>query len=218
MQVISYPSFAEAAATRRAKLGVLLCAVSLGAWSGSRIVEQVSLYLLLLALLTLSQGVHALISAFNAWKGAKGERDLVKELSELDDRHLLVRNWVPDESAKSGDVDLVLLGPFGALVIEAKCYSAPVKCEKDSWFIKRQNGSWRKIKSVSKQLNTNIKQVSAALDLQVQGAIVFNNRADLKLTSPTVKVLRRKNLLEWVAAQEEIGSSASQLWERRHAA
>ena len=129
-------------------------------------------------------------------QGDEGEVRAIKALSELDERYTLVTNWVP--VADKGDVDLALFGPHGILVLEVKTYAVGVKCEGDQWHIQRKNGTWRPVKSFSRQLAQNVKRVSKALNCPALGVLVFNDRANIQVADCPVRVLCRKELLEFV--------------------
>lgn len=136
------------------------------------------------------------------WSGSSQELTILRELSSLGDEYLCVTNMpVP---GGGGDIDLILYGPHGALVIESKCYAIEAGCEGDKWFLVRDGGRRQPIKSVSNQLKRNSKALDRFLQSKsnhttVGGAIVFNRNANLKLMSPTEKVLRVGELLPFIA-------------------
>ncbi|MBS1707301.1 MAG: NERD domain-containing protein [Armatimonadetes bacterium] len=145
--------------------------------------------------------------------GARGERLTERALAALDDRYLLIRNWVPPYGKKTGDIDQVLLGPHGALVMEIKNYNRATKCEGDTWFVEAgDHGYWQPKKSLSSQLRGNIRKVAKRLPGKTSGVLVFNDSADLTLIDPQVTILRRRELLDHVASLPDRGCTADGLW------
>lgn len=215
MQVIRFSSFAKTKVTRLVRLGLYLLGLAVVLGLGAWLYLPWRLYLMLGAFLAFVRATAYFNAALNPWFGNKGEDRLEETLASLDDRYLLVRNWVPVVGEKSrGDIDFLLLGPHGALVIEVKTFSVATKCDGDKWQIQRPNGSWRWIKSPSRQLSGNVNVVAKLLKIRAHGALVFNDRADLKTCSPTVTVVRRKQLLETIHSLPEAGHKAEALWSR----
>lgn len=82
-------------------------------------------------------------------QGERGEEAVVKELARLlDKRWTIYRNLqLPD--AKS-DLDAVIVGPSGALVVEIKAFSGSFKLNGDRWNY-RHAGNWHKTNSPVRQ-------------------------------------------------------------------
>lgn len=157
--------------------------------------------------------IQAINAGFGARLGDQGENLIEEALMDLGEDYILIRNWVPPTTSKNqGDVDFVLLGPFGILVIEAKTFTVATKCVGDKWFVKRENGTWRPIKSISRQLERNVRAASRAFDSKARGVVVFNDRANLKLDAPTVEVIRRRELVGLVRTQLDSGVDANHMW------
>lgn len=197
MRVISYPSFAKEKARREFRLAVTCAggAAILGILSSLGLTFSAGFGLMAMALFIVSAG--AALRGLRASQGQRGEDRVHEALKGLDDRYTLVRNWVPE--SKTGDVDMVLLGPHGALVLEVKTYSVPVRVENGIWSIQLENGSWRKVKSFSKQLDQNLRMVQKTLNVPTFGALVFNDGADLRGDAGTpnlIRVSQVRSLLE----------------------
>jgi hypothetical protein len=77
-----------------------------------------------------------------ARKGRLGERLVTQLLEHLPDDYLLVNDIV----LGAGNIDHVLMGPCGVVVIETKRVAGHIRCDGDHWTV---NG--RRIKSYSKQ-------------------------------------------------------------------
>jgi hypothetical protein len=155
------------------------------------------------------EAVSLLKRALQAAQGSDGEDRVIETLKGLDDRYTLVTNWVPEEG--KGDVDLLLLGPHGVLVIEVKTYVVDVKCEGDKWSIRNERGGWRPVKSFSRQLAGNMKRTSKALGVKATGVLVFNDRASLEIANCPALILRRKELLNRVHSLPETESEIDRL-------
>lgn len=188
MRVISYPSFAKEKARKEFRLAVSCAggAAILGILSSLEFSFSAGFGLMAMVAIIVSAG--AAIRGLRASQGQRGEDRVQEAIQGLDDRYTLVRNWVPE--SKTGDVDMVLLGPHGALVLEVKTYSVPVRVENGLWSIQRENGSWRKVKSFSKQLDQNSRMVQKTLKAPTYGALVFNDGADLRGDAGTTNLIR----------------------------
>lgn len=144
-------------------------------------------------------GVRALRN-FNRWhRGAEGEDSVLHTLRGLPDTYTAVANFVPP-GTRSGDTDLLVLGPAGVLVLEVKSYTGRFACAGDGWFSVRPDGTRRPLKSsVSRQLKRAGKFVAHYLvDCDVQAPIhtaaVFRAGAELELSRPTIPVVREDAL------------------------
>lgn len=144
---------------------------------------------------------RAVISWCRMKFGDRGEVRVVEALEALDDRCIVVRNWVPDK--QGGDIDVLLLTPSGVWVLEVITYAVPTKAEGHRWWVQREDRSWRPIKSPSRQLTRNVGRVNRALGVKAKGLLVFNDRADLRVANVPVPVIRRRELADVVVAEPE---------------
>ena len=115
-------------------------------------------------------GVRALRN-YNRWhRGTEGEDAVLQTLRGLPDAYTVVANFVPP-GTRQGDLDLLVLGPAGVLVVEVKSYTGRYACHGDAWFSVRAGGVRRPLKSsVSRQLKRAGKSVAhylADCDVQV---------------------------------------------------
>lgn len=148
-------------------------------------------------------GVRALRN-FNRWhRGAEGEDAVLQTLRTLPETYTAIANFVVP-GTRQGDLDLLLLGPAGILVLEVKTYTGRYACVGDAWFSLPLGGPRRPLKSsVSRQLKRAAKSVAHYLvdcDIQVpiHTAAVFRAGAELELTRPTVPVIREDALRGYI--------------------
>ena len=150
-------------------------------------------------------GVRALRN-HNRWhRGAEGEEAVLQTLRGLPDTYTAIANFVVP-GTRQGDLDLLVLGPAGILVLEVKTYTGRYACVGDAWFSLPPGGPRRPLKSsVSRQLKRAAKSVAHYLvdcDIQVpiHTAAVFRAGADLELTRPTVPIIREDALIDHIQA------------------
>ncbi len=150
-------------------------------------------------------GIRALRN-FNRWhRGAEGEDSVLHTLRGLPGGYTAVANFVPP-GTRSGDMDLLVLGPAGVLVIEVKSYTGRFACSGDQWFSVLPDGVHRPLRgSVSRQLKRAGKLVAHYLvDCDTHAPIhtvaVFRAGAELELTRPTVPVIREDALRAHILA------------------
>lgn len=210
--VISLPSFAQAKATRCFRIAALSGAIAVGVALLAPLAQAFVFFVYVVALTLAGGAISVLQAGFRARQGAMGEDRVVRALESLDDRHLLIRNWVPPGG--KGDLDLLLLGSFGALVLEVKSYATPVAFRQGKWRIKDSKGRWRVTKNFSAQLARNVREAQRALGVPTDGLIVFNDRATLTFDTSMPSVVRRKELLAKVLALPDRGVEARRLHER----
>lgn len=201
MTVVRFPSWAERRRRNRGIACIAILSVGLIAWLTIGFTAKPPMWLCFIGLGALVLAGRLAWSVLSCGLGASGENRAEKAIRSLDDRYRLIRNWTPDDSG--GDIDLLLLGPFGALVIECKTYAVPIQCFGDFWACRFHDGKWRKIKNYSRQLARNVSRIKRLTDGPVCGVIVFNDHADLMVKHPTVKIIRRHSLLEHVKALPE---------------
>ena len=150
-------------------------------------------------------GVRALRN-FNRWhRGKEGEEAVLQTLRGLPDTYTVAANFVAP-GTRQGDMDLLVLGPAGILVLEVKSYTGRYACVGDAWFSLPPDGTRRPLKSsVSRQLKRAAKSVAHYLvdcDIQVpiHAAAVFCAGANLELTRPTVPIVREDALISHILA------------------
>lgn len=148
--------------------------------------------------------------AWPMWRGHRGEVLVVRLLSQLDERHVCLTNYSPP-GAKQGDIDVVVAGPFGVLVLEVKSHSQPVRCIGEKWSALKADGSWRAIKSASEQAQRNAKRVAKLIKAPVFPLVVIGNWVPLQATDPAVPIVRRSELLEYIARLNDEGFDANLL-------
>lgn len=202
MRVIQNKSLAARNVRILWTIGAVFLAVGLGCYVWMRM-DPKSSFIPLAAMIFASSGaVWAFGTSLNWWFGDLGERLNVRDLKSLPDDYLAITNVVlPD--TKQGDIDLLLLGPHGVLVVEVKTYAARYAANGDDWVNIKENGYRKKMKSPSRQLKRNVKAVEAHLKKRgvaaaVHGVLVLNDRADVKIEAPTVAVQKRRELAEYV--------------------
>lgn len=209
MKIIEYPSYAREKAKRLfrisgiAALGAVVCGTIAYGHLPARLFGGI------LAFFVIAFAAQVFTRAFNAWLGQSGEDRTSKTLSSLSDDYTLIRNLQVGE--KQGDIDFVLLGPFGALVLEQKTNTVPMRCEGDNWSYQVKPTYWRRVKSYSRQLKRNVKAVQRLLKVPCYGAIVFNNHVELTVSEPTVEIILRKDLLKHIQALPAKNYSAEKL-------
>lgn len=196
MKVIEHPSFARAKAKRLFKVATISGGLVLAGLTIGQIHKPLAIAGLSTLPFTFLVFTTSLKGAINARQGQRGEDLTTKTLSSLSDDYCLIRNLQLDE--KQGDIDFVLVGPFGALVLEQKAISVPIRCQGDKWSYQVSPTFWKVTKSYSRQLKRNIKTVAKLIKAPCYGAIVFNDRVDLTASEPTVEVMRRKDLLNFI--------------------
>lgn len=209
MKVIKHPSFARAKAKRLFQIAAISGGLVLAGLTIGQIHKPFAipgLYTLPFSFLLFGTTITR---ARDAQRGQSGEDRTAKTLSSLGDDYTLIRNLQLGE--KQGDIDFILLGPFGALVLEQKANSVSMKCEGDNWSYKVSETYWKRTKSYSRQLKRNVKAVEKLLKMPCYGAIVFNNGVDLTTKEPTVEILLRRNLLNYIQALPNRNCQADKL-------
>lgn len=155
-----------------------------------------------LGLSGINSGVKAMRNYNRYLRGLEGEDAALAALQSLPDIYTSVTNFVVP-GTKHGDSDLLIVGPFGVLVIEVKTYIGHYACHGDSWFRVHDGAKQPLRTSVSRQLKRNIKAVQHYLvDCEVaapvHGAIVFRGTTQLDLVHPTVPVLTHETIVKHV--------------------
>lgn len=173
-----------------------------------------TLYICLTALAFLGLGVTSFERGVNYVLGERGENKVAQSLGTvLDDRYTLIRNLVlPDEKT---DIDGVLVGPFGILVLEVKNFNSRdiYKCEGNRWFYRKPGQRYRTMKkSPTKQAQLNRDRLHRYLgqhDLRgipVHALVVISNpEAKVIPEKPYVYILilRPQQLSEYCRSLED---------------
>lgn len=89
-------------------------------------------------------------------KGRLGERLITELLGKLPDDYCLINDV--SLGRRRGNVDHVLIGPCGVVVIETKRWAGEISCNGDDWYV---NG--RKCHSVSRQANAGAAAIRELL-------------------------------------------------------
>jgi hypothetical protein len=133
-------------------------------------------------------------------KGRLGERLVTGLLQQLPDDYLLVNDVMLGGAA--GNLDHVLIGPCGVVVIETKRWAGRIKCFGDAWYV---NG--RRRGSVSRQANGSAAALRRFIaerhpevgDRFVESVTVFANpRCRLEVNRARTVVVRYSELLSVV--------------------
>lgn len=170
------------------------------------------LYIYLAALAVFVVGVAFFERGVNYLLGERGENKVAQSLGMvLDDRYTLIRNLVlPDEKA---DIDGVLVGPFGVLVMEIKNYSPEYsyKCEGSDWFWREPGKRYRrKEESPTKQAMINTSHLKTYLshhgvcDVLIETVVVITNpKAKFYVKKPHRPIFHPKELGEHIQSLTE---------------
>jgi len=138
--------------------------------------------------------------------GAQGEEEVTQLLSRLPDDYILVNDVALPRGL--GNVDHVVLGPCGIVVIETKRYQGHIVCRHGQWFqdgrplprsIGRQaNGGAAAIKRF---LREEHPQLAATALRWVHGLVVFTHPlCSLEVDRPDVTTVRYSELLDAIRA------------------
>jgi hypothetical protein len=137
--------------------------------------------------------------------GYQGEKNVTNLLRKnLDDNYYLINGLYL--RGGGGDIDHILLGPMGILVLETKNWSGKIFCNGDDW--KRPGKST--VESPSRQVKRNAATLRHIIDdfcglqpaIKIESAVLIaNNHAKLQISNPTVPILELHQLLNFIAAQ-----------------
>ncbi len=175
--------------------------LGLAAVSVPFLVRDVVTRIVVLVALALA-GREMLAWLLRARRGRLGEEAVTTQLRSLPDDYYLVNDIT---LGRRGNVDHVLIGPCGVVVIETKRIGGRIRCEGDDWYV---NGFRRR--SISRQANAAAvavketlrrwypDQATAGLRF-VEAVIVFTHPlCRLEVSRPRARVLRYSELLEVV--------------------
>ena len=150
-------------------------------------------------------GVRAL-RAYNRYsRGTEGEDAVLHALRGLPDAYTAVASFVAP-GTRQGDMDLLILGPAGVLVVEIKSYTGRYACHGDAWFAVHADGSRQPLRgSVSRQLKRGRKAVAHYLvdcdvSAPVHAVAVFRPGVRLEITHPTIPIVTQEALPEYILA------------------
>lgn len=184
-----------------------------------------------LAVLGTVAAIEPLHRRFHAARpGAVGEASVTETLARLPEGYFLVNDvCLP---GRSGNIDHVLIGPSGVLVIETQRYAGVVRCAGDEWFVDH-----RRVPSVSRRLvdhATAVRELLARAHPALSGsalrwvpavAVFAHPLCRLKLRAPRVAVVRLSELAAYVRAlprraemTPEVACRLAETLERRRAA
>lgn len=126
-------------------------------------------------------------------KGIQGEAAVAELLRSLPDDYFLLNDVVLP--GHPGNIDHVVVGPCGVLVIETKNFSGPVESHGNAWFV---NG--RRSRSISKQVNRGAIAVREALSQihpDLEGSVLRYVDSIAVFTNPSsrVRVDRAKTIV-----------------------
>ncbi len=151
----------------------------------------------------IQSGVRAL-RAYNRYsRGTEGEDAVLHALRGLPDSYSAVANFVAP-GTRQGDLDLLVLGPAGVLVVEVKSYTGRYACHGDAWFALHPDGTRQPLRgSVSRQLKRGRKAVAHYLvdgdvSAPVHAVAVFRPGVQLELSHPTVPIVTQDALCEHI--------------------
>ena len=156
-----------------------------------------------LGLAGVKAGVRAL-SNYNRWRrGTEGEEAALAALRPLPDSCTCVANFVVP-GTRQGDTDVLVLGPFGVLVVEVKAYAGHYGCHGDAWHCVRPDGTRQPLRgSVSRQVKRGRKDVQHYLvdcdvSAPVHAVAVFPPATPLDILHPTVPIVRTDQLADYI--------------------
>ena len=151
----------------------------------------------------IQSGVRAL-RAYNRYsRGTEGEDAVLDALRGLHADYTAVTSFVAP-GTRQGDLDLLILGPAGVLVVEIKSYQGRYACNGDAWFAVHPDGTRQPLRgSVSRQLKRGRKAVAHYLvdcdvSVPVHAVAVFRAGVQLELSHPTVPVVMQDALCEYI--------------------
>jgi hypothetical protein len=130
-------------------------------------------------------------------KGRRGEREVTGLLRRLPDDYFLVNDVMI--AGAGGNVDHVVVGPCGVLVIETKRLAGKIRCYRDDWYV---NGYRRR--SVSRQVKRQaaaLREFLAARHADVRGEFI---RAITVFTHPRCRLVEIDRAQVTVARYSEL--------------
>jgi len=157
-------------------------------------------FIFYISMISLAFGGFFFEEYINYRKGIEGEKRVIEALSCLGDEYCLI-NDVKFENLR-GNIDHIVLGPNGILVIETKNYSGKIICEGDEWVRYYEGFIFPReydIGSPSKQAKRNAVRVKEIIEssgilkdkrVWVEAIVVFTSPdVELEVINPTVPIL-----------------------------
>lgn len=145
-------------------------------------------------------------------KGLIGEKKVTEMLKEFDLDTYLINDITVDKAF--GNIDHIIVGPYGIYIIETKNWDGEIICDGDNWSKRYENEDDLfdlDIESISKRVKGNARNLSLLLQskiftnvapLWVQGIIVFtSSNAKISATNPTIPVLTLDELNNYIKSQ-----------------
>ncbi|MCW4030853.1 MAG: NERD domain-containing protein [Candidatus Bathyarchaeota archaeon] len=168
---------------------------------------------LILSVVLLFFGLSFLRNSFAYLSGIRGEREVTRILSSLDDNYALINDATL--LSRGGNIDHIVLAPNGVFVIETKNYDGEIACFGDKWIRHYREARYRRnfdLGSPSKQVKSNAIRLKKAIEscevirqkrLWIEAVVVFSNKnVILHLNNPTVPVLRSYQLCNHIASRK----------------
>lgn len=133
--------------------------------------------------------VTVLSRATGGSQGEAGENAALRALTSLPDTYTAFSNLKIPGFEKWGDVDILVVGPMGVVVVEVKNFQGHVRVEGEYWSHVSAHGTGLARKSVSGQLRGYVKAVNAFLARNkvvcpVTGIIAINSNAWIEIAAP----------------------------------
>jgi hypothetical protein len=128
-------------------------------------------------------------SAKPVGSGEAGERYALRALEPLSDSYVAITNCKIPGYEQIGDLDIVVIGPHGIVVIEVKRFQSRVIVDRDTWTILSRRHGAKPIRSVSMQLRDEMQALTKYLGRQriaapVHGIIAINPNASIEIVAP----------------------------------
>lgn len=212
MKVIAHPSKTRRNALVLGSLMLAaLCSLPLYFVISPHLGGYASLVAVAILLALLRIGAEIAPTARNWMQGYAGERRVLTELQVLPDEYVAVTNYIVP-GTKQGDVDLLLIGPMGLLVVEIKTYPGHIVYENSKWQRVQTNGWKTPLKSVSGQVKRNrqaiaayVKQEQARVpglrgNIPIQPLLIFVGTDVLETGTLDMSALRVRDALSYVQA------------------
>src|SRR5262245_33414941 len=138
----------------------------------------------------------------NYRNGAAGERSVAELLTRLPDDYVLLNDVVLP--GHSGNIDHVLIGPCGVVVMETKRWAGTVACVNDRWSVGRypRANVTRQVVGAAMAGKACLARAGAGAPGWVEAVVVFTHpHCRLILDRPTPRVVRFSQLMDYVAAR-----------------
>jgi hypothetical protein len=169
------------------------------------VVQVRALWIFLLLAMTMIVGKAAIRRLERVRSGRFGERLVVETLKHLSDDYWLLNDLTLEPGR--GNVDHVLIGPCGIVVIETKRITGTVRCSGDDWYINGRPGKSisRQVKaaarSVQRRLIDRHPELKAEIVQHLETVIVFTHpRCELQIKNSVTEVVVHTKLVEHVQA------------------